>query len=320
MKKVFHRALCGAVSLFVCFSLAACGNEETPPETPATESETELIWDTIKETETETERITETETETETEPETEAEIETEPPEPEPPAPDPDLWDVVTPQPDPTPYIPTGDGIAPLVLMYHCVSDTVNGAENLHVRPSELRGHIEALIEKGYTFIFADEFGYSDRKTVIMTFDDGYTDNYTEMFPIIKEYNVKVTVFVISDWIEGSDFMTAAMIKEMSDSGLVSIQSHTANHYTLSSLGENELRDQFSRSKDRLESITGRSVKAISYPGGFYNAQTIEIAKEYYDFGYTTHSSNTTAGYSVYELPRIRVLRGMNKASMSYLIP
>ena len=317
MKKVLSLAL----ALIMSASLASCGNKEEPPETFMTESETELVWESIKETETETETETQTETETVTETETETETEPEVTEPDEPIPDPDLWDTVTPQPDPTPYIPTDDGIAPLVLMYHLVSDELTGAgENLHVRPSELRGHIEVLIEKGYTFIFADEFGYSGGKTVIMTFDDGYLDNYTNMFPIIKEYNVKVTVFMISDWLDCPDFMTSAMIKEMSDSGLVSIQSHTANHYTLSSLGENELRDQFSRSKSRIEGITGRPVRAISYPGGFYNAQTIEIAKEYFDFGYTTQSSNTTYGYSVYELPRIRVLRGMPKASMAYLVP
>ncbi|MBR0303214.1 MAG: polysaccharide deacetylase family protein, partial [Clostridia bacterium] len=107
-----------------------------------------------------------------------------------------------------PTYPSGGGTAPLGLMYHLILDEPYSAlESLFVRPSELRGHIEALIDAGYTFIFADEYDYYDGKTVIMSFDDGYIDNYTEMFPIIKEYNVKVTVFMITNYINCPEYLT-----------------------------------------------------------------------------------------------------------------
>jgi peptidoglycan/xylan/chitin deacetylase (PgdA/CDA1 family) len=228
--------------------------------------------------------------------------------------------VQEPVPQPQIYVPNGK-VAPLALMYHLILDQPYSAlESLFVRPSELRGHIEALLEKGYTFIFADEYAYSDQKTVIMSFDDGYIDNYTEMFPIIKEYNVKVTVFMITNYIDGADYLSTDMIKEMAASGLVSFQSHTASHPALPSVSDDSMRYEFQTSNERLENLTGRPVRALCYPTGAVDARTVSVVQGYYDFAYTTVSTNTTAGYSVYELPRLRVNRGISKENFKSMIP
>ena len=221
----------------------------------------------------------------------------------------------------TSRIPEQNGTAPVALMYHLILDEPYiKLESLFVRPSELRGHIEALLEKGYTFIFADEYDYYDGKTVIMSFDDGYIDNYTEAFPIIKKYNVKVTIFMISNYINCPEYLTEGMIREMASSGLVSFQSHTASHAYLTGLSEESLKWEFATSKSVIESLTGRPVKALCYPTGAHNATVERVASEYFDFAYTTSYSNTTAGYPVLELPRIRVSRGFSKEYFSYLIP
>ncbi len=319
---------------------------------PTDESE-KVIMQTEKEKRPETEKTTEkiTTEETTTEPETETESETEetsetteeetvwydetvvfeeiifgeyiPPETDPPETEivmtPPETDYNFPLYDPT--VPSGDGYAPLALMYHLVLDEpFSDLESLFVRPAELEGHIQALIEKGYAFIFADEYAYSDRKTVIMSFDDGYIDNYTEMFPIIKKYNVKVTVFMVGGYINGNGFLTSDMIKEMSDSGLVSFQSHTLNHAGLTSLSPDSLRYEFEQSKYVIENITGRDVKAICYPSGRYNDAVLAIADEYFDFGYTTVSRTSTAGYPSLELPRLRVSRGFGKSYFKGILP
>ena len=67
------------------------------------------------------------------------------------------------------------------------------------------------------------------KPVILTFDDGYDDNYTELFPLLQKYNAKATIFVIPKAIGTPHKMTAEQIYELSRSGLVSIQSHTYSH-------------------------------------------------------------------------------------------
>ena len=222
--------------------------------------------------------------------------------------------------DTSSVLPEG-GTAPLALMYHLVLDEpYSKLEDLFVRPSELRGHVEALLEKGYTFIFADEYGHYDRKTVIMSFDDGYLDNYTEVFPIIKEYNVKITVFLISNYIGCPEYMTADMIKEMAASGLVSFQSHTATHPDLTTLSPDGMRHEFETSNEAIEALTGRKVSALCYPAGSYDATVVSVAAEYYGCAYTTVSKTSTEGYPVHELPRLRVHRGFSKEDFLSAIP
>lgn len=220
-----------------------------------------------------------------------------------------------------PQTPSKSGTAPLALMYHLILDTpYSSLESLFVRPSELEGQIQALIEAGYTFIFADEYDYYNEKTVIMSFDDGYVDNYVEMFPIIKKYNVKVTVFMISAYIGGTDYLSKDMIREMSSSGLVSFQSHTHRHVNVTSTDNATLRNEFETSKRVIEEITGREVKALCYPTGAYNQNAMAIASEYYDFAYTTVSSLSTFGYDLLSLPRYRVSRGLSKTYFASILP
>lgn len=312
-------------------------NSETTDENNETSADVLYVptdTESDKETETEPESISETESESETDSEEVSDSTHEnagwvtsveeidlfgnyvPPE----------TTTAAPTPDPSvpaynPSYPSGSGIAPLALMYHLVLDEpYTDLTNLFVRPSELEGHIQALLEAGYTFIFADEYAYSNTKTVIMTFDDGYIDNYTEMFPIIKKYNVKVTVFMIASYIGGENFLTESMIREMSSSGLVSFQSHTYTHPGLTSLSPDALRYEFETSCRTIEALTGREVKAICYPSGRYNDTVLSVADEYFDYGYTTQSLTSTAGYPALTLPRLRVNRGFSKSYFASIIP
>ncbi len=354
------RSLCLLLLVVLTLSSCAFVKKEPPPVTAdetdtvwvsnVTEAESETESEAEVESESETESVSAeetfeielepiTETDTEAEEETrvyyETEIivedifgdyvapETEPPETEAPYREPYMTapetDYDFPEYDPT--VPSGNGYAPLALMYHLVLDEpFSELESLFVRPAELEGHIQALIEKDYAFIFADEYAYSDRKTVIMSFDDGYIDNYTEMFPIIKKYNVKVTVFMVAGYIGGGGYLDADMIREMADSGLVSFQSHTLNHAGLTSLSPDSQRYEFASSKEIIENLTGREVKAICYPSGRYNDGVLAVASEFFEFGYTTVSRTSTAGYPALELPRLRVSRGMSKSYFKSILP
>ncbi len=81
--------------------------------------------------------------------------------------------------------PTVKYMPPKVLMYHLILETpYNANTGLFVRPSDFEDQIRCLLEAGYTFLFADEFTWLTQKSVILTFDDGYRDNYTELFPNI----------------------------------------------------------------------------------------------------------------------------------------
>ncbi len=196
-----------------------------------------------------------------------------------------------------------EGISVPVLMYHAVSDDLWGFDELFVSPSDLDAQLAYLVENGYDPIFFEDLAHLKDydKPVILTFDDGYLDNYTELYPLLKKHNVKATVFVITSAMGVSQrSMTKEQVKELSDSGLVSIQSHTVTHRELSTLSDEEQLIEIRDSKLDVARMTGREPHVLCYPSGDRNETTRELTGQYYNFGidmngglYTTGDERTT---------------------------
>ena len=103
-----------------------------------------------------------------------------------------------------------------------------------------------------------------------------------------------TEFIVSNTINTENRLTTDDIKQMLNSGIFSIQGHTANHTMLeyTSNYDEELRV----SKEKIESITGKNVIALAYPVGSYNEAAIEETKKHYQFAVTTdHGNHITKG-------------------------
>lgn len=179
-----------------------------------------------------------------------------------------------------------EGVDVPVLMYHAVSDNMWGINELFVSPSSLDEQFAYLVENGYDPIWFEDLAHLEDydKPVILTFDDGYDDNYLEMFPIAQKYNVKVTVFVIGNAAGTSHKMTEEQIRELADSGLVSIQSHGYTHDDMDAMDEATLDYELSESKRVITRITGREPYVLCYPTGKYSDVTLEVAERYYNFG------------------------------------
>lgn len=206
-------------------------------------------------------------------------------------------------------VPTAQ-YAPKTLMYHLILEEVYGPyEKLFVRPSEFETHLTVLDELGYEYLFAEEWRMTDKPSVIITLDDGYEDNYTEMFPILKAHGAKATVFIVTDLIGTDGYMTREQIAEMSRSGLVSFQCHTAHHRDLSYQSADALHADFKESVGIIEGITGKPVKALAYPAGSYNDTVLAVAAEYFSFAYTTKAPAYTPSYTPYTIPRYYIARG-----------
>lgn len=264
---------------------------DNTPQSSATETEStepEIIPDS---SETESEKLpesSETATQTQTETTTPPTSATEP---------------VYVEPQPALYTPRA-------MMYHLIREDVYSVyEALFVRPAEFESHLILLNELGYEYIFADEWRLTEKPSVILTLDDGYLDNYTNMFPLIKKYNAKVTVFLVTDLIGTEGYMTSDMIREMAASGLVSFQCHTVSHLDLRYLDEARLREEFSKSNEIIEGLTGKKVTALAYPGGGYNSTVLAVAGEYFNYAYTTKSPYSVKQYTDLTVPRYYVARG-----------
>lgn len=199
--------------------------------------------------------------------------------------------------------------APKVFMYHLVLEQpFSDYTSLFVRPSALDAQVALLTRQNYRFLFAEEYEKTSTPSVILTFDDGYVDNYTEMFPILQKYGAKATVFLISDQIDKPGYLSREQILEMSASGLVSFQSHTKTHRDLTKLSEADIRTEFRYSKYVIESITGKPVKAVSYPEGQYTDKLTKIARDYFTRAYSTLPRPTPRREELYAISRKSVVR------------
>ena len=185
---------------------------------------------------------------------------------------------------------------PTFLMLHSVGDGVADpcCANNTVRPDELRDLVVALRKDGYVFrTFRDACETGDRWTACLTFDDGYMDNFTTLFPLLKALGVPATCFVTNRgdpsfprerWSdedpipEGAAFLTADMIREMDASGLVEIGGHTAGHTTLTKIPIAAARVEIEDNKRWLESVLGHEIVSFAYPRGGETDEIVGLVK------------------------------------------
>jgi peptidoglycan/xylan/chitin deacetylase (PgdA/CDA1 family) len=149
-----------------------------------------------------------------------------------------------------------------ILVYHSISNMQSGPNpQLYVTPKKFEFHIQTLVKNGLTPIASTDLNdFYEGKTdlpkhpVLITFDDGYKDNFKYAFPILQKYHVKSTIFVVTGNIGvHSSYLDWRELKEMSQTGLVDIESHTAHHRNLTRLKESAIKQELSESKQILES-------------------------------------------------------------------
>lgn len=221
---------------------------------------------------------------------------------------------LTPSHTPTPT-PVQKNIP--IVMYHYVEyvedegDTIRKSLNIvpHLFDAQL-AEIERLEYE--TYFVRDVPGLlrgditTDKKPVVLTFDDGYLDFYTDAFPILQKYNMKATVYVVYNFIGGSGFMNAAQIQELQETGLVEVGSHAIDHYNMLGLWEDEARRQITKSKPLLEDLLGFPIETFAYPSGGFNGDIADMVKEAsYSAAVSTRHGTVQMERDMFSLYRIR---------------
>lgn len=200
-----------------------------------------------------------------------------------------------------------------VLAYHRVGYT---RDNLTVTPERLKADFKVLQQEGYCTISLEQFQnfLDDRnidmpaKPILITFDDGYLDNYQNAYPILKRYGMIATFFIITDMLWVEDRLNPEQIFEMAQGGM-SFGSHTVTHRALGQLTWDEIKDELVNSKATLESVVGRTVNAIAYPRGSYNKNVLMIADNAgYKTGFTVNEGICVKDSPDFELRRIPVFK------------
>ena len=202
--------------------------------------------------------------------------------------------------------PAIDWKRPRVLMYHMVREHIDGAKfnKLRVKPNEFEKQIAWMKAEGFHFVtmqeLQDNWGKHPEKTVAITFDDGYLDNLENAFPILEKYQAKATIYVVvdrhdRDWstykkahhnsgeLAREPKLSDIQVKQLADSGLVEIGSHTMTHANLAKLNDSECLAELLNSKYALEQMIKLPVTSFAYPFGIYAERDVKLAKQ---AGYT----------------------------------
>ncbi len=178
-----------------------------------------------------------------------------------------------------------------ILLYHNIAYTFPAQSNLlHITPGDFRAHMQALNNSGYVAISYKQYidyvnGVADipEKSIIIAFDDGYISNYEYGYPILKEFGMKAVIFIMTGSVgkQNGDYphFTWEQAKEMLDSGLIEIGSHTVTHRSFKTLTHDETVYEIRRSKYDIEKNLGIKCDLFAYPYGFDNEYSLNELKK-----------------------------------------
>ena len=208
------------------------------------------------------------------------------------------------------------GVKVLVLNYHKIE---NNNHSLSVPPWDFETQMKYLADHGYTSISPDELYAAlageaklPDSPVLITFDDGYRDNYENAFPILKKYKLKATIFVITDFLGKRErYLTWDQAREMEKHG-ISIQSHTVDHKPMTDLSDEQLRWELVESKKKAEAELGHEVSYVAYPTGTYNLHIAEMVREAgYKGAFTIKYGDVDAATNIYAIERVPIFHTDN---------
>ncbi len=212
---------------------------------------------------------------------------------------------------PKPRLPENRAV---ILMYHSVSDWDHFAT---VSPADFEKQMAYLAAKKIPVVSLSELARRHARSeslggaAVITFDDGYRDNYTAAYPVLRRFGFPATVFVESGLIgrdnNGIPHMNADEMRQMSD--LVELGAHTKSHPKLANLSPEEAHGEIEHSKQAVEAALGKPCTLFAYPFGNYNQGTISIVRGLgFDAAVTVKEGTVCRESKILELPRVSIDR------------
>lgn len=229
-----------------------------------------------------------------------------------------------------------------VLLYHRITnkDSKIGRHKIYVWEKDFEKQMNYLKENGYQTITFFDLQKDPKmnldKKVLITFDDGYEDNYTLLFPILKKHSFKAVIYLVTKidhnaWgvKEGEprvDMMNVRMVKEMSEYG-IEMGGHTQHHLDLLKCSPEQRMQEIKGSKEDVEKIIGKNVISFAYPFGGINEDIKRTTSEAgYTYAVSTNTGPKMFGEDAFQIRRIEVtpkttlMSFKNKVSGKYFYP
>lgn len=230
-----------------------------------------------------------------------------------------------------------------VITYHNFSENPDEWSSITISPKLFEEHMTALKQAGYTAMLPRELlsalrrGTLPEKPILITIDDGYKSNYDYAFPALKKLNMKATIFVISRILDPNlnpdsrnpNSMTVEQAREMLESNLVSIQSHSYNLHITPETGSpigvgkmpgesnedyyDRLKTDYSYSRYITENVVGDKLIAYSYPFGIATetAESMLKANGVYFSCTTNYGVSVMSAAGGYSLKRVNAGSNMS---------
>jgi peptidoglycan/xylan/chitin deacetylase (PgdA/CDA1 family) len=216
-----------------------------------------------------------------------------------------------------------------ILMYHSISDNLFAKSHqyyqINTSPNIYARQMRWLRDHGYRtmdlpeMLAAMQAGQDLSKTVVITFDDGYRDFYTDAMPVMKECGFTATIFLATDRVqdtpvrvEGADYLTWSEVRELYAEG-IRFGSHTVTHPVLRMLGRGQIDYELGCSKETMEQKLGVPIKSFSYPYAFpeedrdFTRYFIDALKNHgFENGVSTILGRARLNSNVFCLPRLPV--------------
>jgi len=200
-----------------------------------------------------------------------------------------------------------------ILMYHSVSYTEGSS--IHVTPENFNKQMKFLSDSGYSVItmekLAEEISGGRRYlpgTVVITFDDGFEDNFTRAFPVLAKYDMPAVIFLVTGYVGADeDYLKWDQIALMQKNG-ITFGSHTRSNAYLPSLTDKKaIVDEVAGSRHDIYVHTGKMPDFFCYPTGGFNEQIKNaVMKAGYKAACTTNRGRDRSNRDLYELNRVKI--------------
>jgi len=218
---------------------------------------------------------------------------------------------------------------PRILMYHMISQPTakHKFRGLRVDPVMFERQLAWLKKHGWQFVtmsqLANRFDELPAKTVAITFDDGFEDNYREALPLLKKYGAVATLYLVinrhdNDWStskkahhDSGELMREAklsglQVREMLESGVFELGAHTISHCNLNNISDEEKQREIVDNKVMLEKAFDTRVSSFAYPFGIYSEEDCRLVKEAgYKTAVTTNEGIDTVP-DLMQLKRVKI--------------
>lgn len=203
-----------------------------------------------------------------------------------------------------------DGISLPIIMYHSVlKDTVRSGKYV-ITPNQLEADFKYIKEKGYNTItmndlikyVEDENASLPEKPIIITFDDGYYNNFTYVLPLLEKYEMRAVISIVGEYTDNYSktdeananysYLRWKDIKQMMETGLVEFQNHTYNLHSNKN-GKRGTKKKVSQTQEQYEKYLSEDIlklqkefeentnfvpNTFTYPFGAISKESIDIIK------------------------------------------